>query len=882
MLEIDPRRLDLAREFKARPFGVHSPDLQAVLNRMRRQPQPGKYCLLMSKPHAEWLLARTTGDPIRPEVVPGFVFHSLEEAEWAVFKLRWQELTGHDLARALGEPPAPAAPPPDAVPTAERAILAYADEVSVAPGETVAFRVSCHGVERYRADIVRLLAPDTGPDAPGFREEVVPTPVSGEYPGRVQELLIGSYAIVPPSPLFALPSFTLQVLAWPTRPGAGRQALLGTWVEGARAGFGLGLDAAGALVLRLGDGSRVEEVSTGVALAERRWYLLAASFDAATRTARLWQEPVVDCVFGVERPVHVEREVAITPRPGPGPFLMAAWIEGTADAGGAGGAGRPVAAAGDGGGTRDRLRTGGHYSGKLDRPRLARRALGRAEIGALVEGPCPAGLETACVAAWDFAADIASERITDRSPNRLHGATVNLPARAMTGYNWTGAEMDWKKAPEQYGAIHFHDDDLDDARWEADVTLTVPPGLRSGVYAARLRGTGAVTHVPFFVRPPRGTTTARIAYLASTATYTVYCNNKIRFTGAWTELVQGRLTILDATDLQLLRYPLGLSTYCVHSDGSGVCYGTRLRPATNIRPTGRLWNFAADLFVVDWLEHTGLGYDVITDDDLHREGVGLLEPYRVVVTGSHPEYDSLPMLEALDAYLRRGGRLMYLGGNGFYWRIAYHPGKPGIIEVRRGEDGTRAWAAEPGEYYMSFTGEYGGLWRRQRRPPNMVAGVGFISQGFDASSYYRRTPASRDPRARFIFEGIEEEILGDFGTLRGGAAGLEIDAWDPQLGSPRHALVVASSENHSNTFELVNEAVLVAHGATDGPQNPGIRADMVFFETPGGGAVFSTGSIAYPGSLPCNDYDNNIARLTTNVLRRFQDAAPFVVPGSGG
>jgi N,N-dimethylformamidase len=280
---------------------------------------------------------------------------------------------------------------------------------------------------------------------------------------------------------------------------------------------------------------------------------------------------------------------------------------------------------------------------------------------------------------------------------------------------------------------------------------------------------------------------------------------------------------------------------------------------------------------VDWLERTGLGYDVVTDEDLHREGVALLAPYRVVVTGTHPEYDSLEMLDALDAYLRRGGRLMYLGGNGFYWRIAHHPARPEIIEVRRSEDGTRAWAAEVGEYYMSFTGEYGGLWRRQGRAPNVLAGVGFISQGFDASTYYRRRPASRDPRVAFLFEGIDDEILGDFGTLRGGAAGLEIDSWDPLLGSPRHALVVASSENHSNAFQLVNESVLVAHGATDGPQHPAIRADMVFFECPQGGAVFSTGSIAYAGSLAHDGHANNVARLTTNVLRRFLRSSAIVI-----
>ena len=115
--------------------------------------------------------------------------------------------------------------------------------------------------------------------------------------------------------------------------------------------------------------------------------------------------------------------------------------------------------------------------------------------------------------------------------------------------------------------------------------------------------------------------------------------------------------------------------------------------------------------------------------------------------------------------------------------------------------------------------------------------------------------------------------------LQGGAAGLEIDSADPALGSPPHALVVARSENHSNTFELVAEEVRVPHGATDAVQNSAIRADMVFFETPDGGAVFSTGSIAYAGSLSWNRFDNNIARLTTNVLRRFADPAPFVLPG---
>jgi hypothetical protein len=54
-----------------------------------------------------------------------------------------------------------------------------------------------------------------------------------------------------------------------------------------------------------------------------------------------------------------------------------------------------------------------------------------------------------------------------------------------------------------------------------------------------------------------------------------------------------------------------------------------------------------------------------------------------------------------------------------------------------------------------------------------------------------------------------------------------------------------------------------------------VRADIVFFETAAGGAVFSTGSIAWCCALSHNGYHNNVSRLTGNVLRRFLDPKPF-------
>ena len=60
--------------------------------------------------------------------------------------------------------------------------------------------------------------------------------------------------------------------------------------------------------------------------------------------------------------------------------------------------------------------------------------------------------------------------------------------------------------------------------------------------------------------------------------------------------------------------------------------------------------------------------------------------------------------------------------------------------------------------------------------------------------------------------------------------------------------------------------------------SPLVRSDVVFFETQTGGAVFSTGSIAWCGALLTDGGDNAVARITENVLRRFARAEP-VEPG---
>jgi N,N-dimethylformamidase len=735
-------------------------------------------------------------------------------------------------------------------------IVGYGDRLAVAPGDRIDFRVNSEaGDTRYRADVVRLICGDDHTTHPGFRAEPVATAIEGDYPGRRQVIYAGSYVEVPPSPAFApAAGWSLQAMIWPTLPVAGPQTLMGAWSAPANAGYALVIDAKGCLALRLGDGAGgIAEVSTGVTLLAREWYRVFASCDSVAAAVRLVQQPLRRYARA-DGTARREAAIAIVPRVPEGtPFMLAAH---------------------DGGRDGSRRINRDPYNGKIDRPRLVARAIGDDEAERLVEAPLTvAGL----VAAWDFSREIPTERVVDLSPNRLDGRTVNLPARAMTGHDWTGAVLDWKQAPDQYGAIHFHEDDLYDAGWEVDFSLTVPDGMRSGVYAARVAVEGDEDRIPFFVRPPRGTATAPLAFLASTATYMAYGNNHTAFDSALREMGRGELIKLHKDDLFLNEHrEYGLATYDTHRDGSGVCYGSRLRPILNMRPRTYQWSFNADTHITDWLEATGTAYDVITDDDLHREGLSLLAPYRAIVTGAHPEYLSTAMWDAVAAYLQQGGRVMYLGGNGFYWRAAFRGDDTTAVEVRRGETGTRAWTAAPGEHYHSFSGEAGGLWLRLGRAPQSLVGVGFVSQGFDAATFYRRQPGSFDPRAAWIFDGVgADEKIGDFGLIYGGAAGSEIDCHNYRLGSPPHSLVLASSGPHSNTFYPAIETESDLIPGQGAPENPAIRADMVFFETPGGGAVWSTGSIAWSGSLSHANYVNNVSRITGNVARRFVDPAPF-------
>lgn len=712
-------------------------------------------------------------------------------------------------------------------------LIGYADKLSARAGETIAFKVSSHGPEPYHASLVRIISGDPNPAGRGRKEEVVAADFEGAYPSRTQAVHKGSYVRVgDASALLGSESLTLSAYIWPTRSSMGPQAVISC--HDGKDGITLGISPNG-VTLCIGD----EKISTCVPLFDKRWYRISASYDGASGKVSVAQE-----AMGAN--ASPSRSAAQS-----GAFKTGAQL--IPDA--------PLLIAAVG--SQDITQ---HFNGKIDAPRIYDAALSIDQLD--TEPP---------VAAWDFSEGISTTDVEDKGSAGLNGETINGPTRAVTGHNWDGSELCWRHAPDQYGAIYFHDDDLVDCGWETDFSFTIPDGMKSGVYGVRLTLGEHWETLPFFVCAPKGKPQSDLCVIISTFTYVVYHNQaRAEFGTRWKE----RARAWGAVPWNGAEYDeFGLSTYNHHTDGSGISQASWMRPMFNVRPgyfpipydTGSgLRHFPADTHLFDWLEEKGFDFDVVTDWELHHDGIDAIKDYKTVTTGSHPEYHTEQTLDALGAYRDGGGKFVYLGGNGFYWRVALHQSIDGLIEIRRTEDGLRAWAAEPGEYYHAFDGAYGGLWRRQGRPPQLLSGVGFTSQGDFEGSFYRRQPGSYDPRAAWIFEGVEDEILGDFGLSGGGAAGYELDRADTNLGTPEDVIVLATSEQHQEHMVLVMEEILNHVATLPGePAEDLIRSDMVYFELPGGGAVFSVGSITFCGSLSHNNYNNNISRIVENVLRRF-------------
>ena len=237
------------------------------------------------------------------------------------------------------------------------------------------------------------------------------------------------------------------------------------------------------------------------------------------------------------------------------------------------------------------------------------------------------------------------------------------------------------------------------------------------------------------------------------------------------------------------------------------------------------WRLAA------WFEREGFGYDYYSETQFHFGRLNL-DDYKVLVLGPHPEYWSSKMyFELKDWVFNRGGRLMYLGGNGLNCEVEFvddttmvvHNGNWGKSHPYEGGNESR--------FNLGHESE-----------ANLL-GVVFNETGIMTAAPYRV-----EDESHWAFEGTglkNGDVFGqEFLHMRipGGASGHETDK--------------ISAANSPKNTELLARGM----NADDG------GAHMVVHEPDGGGAVFSTGSITYISSLPVSD---ELSQITANVVRRF-------------
>lgn len=238
----------------------------------------------------------------------------------------------------------------------------------------------------------------------------------------------------------------------------------------------------------------------------------------------------------------------------------------------------------------------------------------------------------------------------------------------------------------------------------------------------------------------------------------------------------------------------------------------------------------AEWRLLAWLERERIDYDYYAETQLHFGQLDL-DAYQVLILSTHPEYWSRQMYDHVKQWVfERGGRLVYLGGNGLNCDVEFLDEQTCVY---RNEDERRLrlpGATQESRFHLRYESEAS------------LLGIVYDPRGIMTAAPYRI-------------------IAADHWTF----AGTGLSAGDVFGEKSLHERVPGGASGHETDKISKSSPVgtkLLARGL-----NPnGGGAEMSIVESAGSGAVFSVGSITWVSSLLVDDA---VSQITRNVLQRF-------------
>jgi N,N-dimethylformamidase len=450
------------------------------------------------------------------------------------------------------------------------------------------------------------------------------------------------------------------------------------------------------------------------------------------------------------------------------------------------------------------------------------------------------------------------------------------------------------KDPTRGHGLRLASDDFFDCRWKASHEYRLPEHARSGIYAGRIHFSlddeRRLYHTVFIVKKAAKSPKAPIAFLCSTNTWRAYAATP--FSQTWSGL---KKSIGNNGFANSRGNPPAYCFYRPHHAGQGTySIGFRLPwpivgPYTLMGPEE--WDYShlcrQDRFTQTWLESQGYSYDVYSDTDLHLDPL-LLEGYKVLFVVGHSEYWSFESMTAVSRFLDRGGNAIVLSGNTAFWRVSYNADAT-VMECRKGDaPGTQVRGDRRGEMWHSHDFQRGGMSRECGFPAWRLFGLEYFSLvGVGTSGV--GPFVVRNPHHFLFKQPIDLKLRA--GDLLGGTPGRALPQpigheGDVRVSTLARFQVEPPPPGMAQPTEDPGGITLLADGIADwtkvnigepwdyfqrpvardkAPRIP-IGAEMIYWQRPGGGHVFHSGSINSGSTLQA---DPRWSGLVKNVLAHF-------------